>query len=175
MSFSIAPMHSYATKRVSLVFTILSSAALLAIRLFELNDFSILGFEIQNILLAVLLLSLFGIIGSREKVDDERVALVRGKAFYYAFILQSGSIASFAIIQVLGLIPPQDITAMMLLMIVLFCQAVYLLVFYLSLLFDAGWVYENNTIFEQIRRHHWFYIIWVLISAIMVSIFYFFI
>lgn len=172
---NLFPFYDYKVKPVAAGLSI----AILFLMLMEelsgiVSNIITLNLNMDQLLFWLLLLSVFGIIGSEEKTEDERVKYMRGRTFYIAFILMSALLLALSL---LGILKPEadlNIRVPELLMIVFVTQITYLLFFYIALFSSARLIYDDKNLIENIRRNKRFYIIYTLIMlTVVIMVLYF--
>ncbi|MCF8331030.1 MAG: hypothetical protein K9H84_01115 [Bacteroidales bacterium] len=130
--------------------------------------------NIDQLLFWLILLSVFGVICSKEKTDDERIKHIRGRTFYIAFIMMSALLLALTMLGILRPNTGLNIGIPELLMVVFVSQIIYLLFFYIALYSNARLFYDDKTLKENIIHNIRFYIIYTLIMlTVVIMVFYF--
>ena len=138
-----------------------------------------------NLLLWITLLGLFTMMFSYEKYEDERIKLIRAKAFMIVFALMTGSILAFAFTVTLQPSSPkfEDILltsddVIMAGRMMMFYPAVaiviYLILFHIGVYFDQAWDYKDNVGFiENLKRNKWRILLMNIVGILIISLIYF--
>ena len=169
--FTLVPLSSYKTKIGGLV---LALAALVLNIILNINgDINILGefdsARLSDISSLLILIGLFMVAFSKEKIDDERIKELRARAFRFAFMMMNSVIISYSLVTSLktnSLKGTLDITYFA--WLGLLC---YLGFFYLTKYFDPMGIYNDEAALTNIRRHKKFFLIWagVLVLLLIIS------
>lgn|GEM_PF-974842 len=170
-NLTLFPLSSYRNKIYGLVVTIVSlllsfvisvHGALPLIKTDANNQF--------NLFLGVAVFGLFVIAWSKEKIEDERVGLIRAKAMQLGFGITVGPLISISLCSSLVAIKGKEVMTFYgsdILLFPAFGLIIYLVVFYVGLLFDPSWVYNNDTVVVNIKKNKQFFIIYSICAIIL--------
>jgi hypothetical protein len=167
-TFSPFPIHSYGYKVFSAFFTVAALGFLVWLSLTG-NAIAGMGFsQPQQLKLATWLVTfgLFGVVFSKEKIEDERVSLVRQFVMGICFRLFLIMLISVNLVAILN--PKFEVSYT--LEMVLFCLAFYLVIFYGALFFNPGWVGAEPSVSENMRIKPKFYLIFALIQVALLIV-----
>jgi hypothetical protein len=168
-NFTLFPQQSYKAKIAGII---LSATALILMILENISPFIIIkSLNVAQHLQLSLLLTLFGlfiIAFSKEKIDDDRVKVIRGKVFQFGF----GIVISLLIaLSFVGIVNSNVILSLStdLPLIILIGLSLYLLLFNIGLYFDPLWIRSNQTVVVNIRRNKIFFIVYIIILLLVVG------
>lgn len=160
-------MYDYRGKIAGVIITAIG-AVLLTIQ--RLTHFIVLHkFTAQQHYYLILFIVLFGLYmmaNSREKMDDERVKLIRAKAFQTSYNLTITLLLALGITMTISTDP--NLEGKDLMFIGSFALVLYLGLFHAGLYFDNTWEYEEDKSWIEAVRKNWIYKIAVLVIFVVV-------
>ena len=150
---------------LSLILLILSAAVN------NINPFTGLNNnQFSQLLFLTAILGLFIIAFSKEKIDDERVKVIRRKALQGAFGYLMSMILSFSL--ALTIMPGFDIDpGFLLICIAALALISYLAIYYYALYFDPHWAYNEDTPAENFRKNKRFFLIYFSVSIVLFALY----
>jgi len=163
-------MYDYRGKIGGVIGSAISLAAMVAERLHGFIIFKKFSVAQHYAIFEWLMLgSLFVIIYSKEKHEDDRAKMIRAKSFQLAFMLQSAVLLSMALVGTIGkggmTLIPSDLFMFAAMGIVL-----YLLVFHIGLYFDFLWDYNDTGFWENLKnlgKNKWGLLVYFAMSAVL--------
>jgi len=162
-------MYDYRGKIAGVMITAVS-AILLTIQRF--THFVVLqkytALQHYYFILFFVLFGLYMMANSREKMDDERVKLIRAKAFQTAFNLTVTILLAVGVSSVIS--SAANIDGKDLMFIGSFALVIYLGLFHAGLYFDNTWEYEEDKSWIEAVRKNWIYKIAVTVIFVVVIV-----
>ncbi len=169
--FTVFPLNNYKMKYAGISISVIS-LILLVINSFvhNLNFHSnISEVQHQNILFWGFVMGLYLLTFSKEKIDDDRVKRIRSKALQISFGLLSSVLLAITFI---GSYDNtfQSFETIQILSIVAGSLLIYQIIFNLGIYHDSSFIYSDNTVRENKRRNKRFYLIYILVSLITLTL-----
>jgi small-conductance mechanosensitive channel len=174
-SFTLFPLASYKNKYfgiaisiIGILFSIISSLGVKIAFIEELSNGNSNSFY-----LLILIFGLYIMAFSKEKLEDERVKKIRSKALTVAMGVQLATLFAFVFTSIT--VDPEivlDVSATITLLLI--TLIVYHLIFHISLFFDPSWVYTDESAIENIKKHKKFFIIYLIVLIITLTLPFFF-
>lgn len=165
--FTLFPLNSYKAKIVGIILSIFSVILMV---LEKINQFIVLKnldpSQHLQLLFLLLLAGLFIIAFSKEKIDDDRINLIRGKAFQIGFGMILAISISFSVVCVLS--PTMAFnTAHALPLIILISLSIYLIVFNVGIYLDLQSMYNNGSALLNIKKNKAFFLVYLLFLVLI--------
>lgn len=107
------------------------------------------------------IIGLFIIAFSQEKVDDDRVKIIRGKALQVGFGILLAILFGLVLISIFNtsfsLNEANDLSLIAIIVLI-----IYLLLFNIGLYYDSKWIYNNETVVSNIYKNKILFIGYIL-------------
>ena len=167
-NFTLFPLQSYRTKLAGITITVIS---LILIGIEKMSGI-IAGDKLKTqkfiqIATLLIIIGLFLVIFSKEKIDDDRVKKVRLKSLQLGFATTLAIIISLIFVSIVhpafsfGVI--HDLS-----MISLISLIVYLLFFNIGLYFDLNELYNDDTSLANVNKNRLFFLVYTLGLSVIV-------
>lgn len=161
---TLFPLINAKYKLLGLALAFISLSLLITEKITEIKFVNSLSLQqhMQFIFL-VMIISLFLVAFTKEKLDDDRVKIVRNKSFQLAFGFILSIIIAFSLVST---IHPELSTSGQndLNLIALIGLIFYLIAFNIGLYSDPNWIYNTGTLIENVEKHKIIFIIYVLLT-----------
>lgn len=172
-NLTLLPLQSFRTKIAGIVITLLSVISLILIKATHFspgNRFN--EHQVIQCMFLLIITGLFFITFSEERIDDDRVKLIRGKALQCGFAIILAIIISLIFVSVIQ--PSFSFGGVNdLSLIALTGLVAYQFIFNISLYIDANWNYNNETVLSNIKKNRTFFLIYTLgLIAFLVFLFF---
>lgn len=166
-NLALMPLHSYKMKLVGILFSVISIVLMVIIS--YVDNFSLISeFDKDTqfyLFLWVNGAALFTIAFSREKVEDERISMIRGRTFITTAGGMFATLLAFSFVSLIYKLQP--IRAVEIFpFLTNFFLIFHLLVFYFRIYFNVEIPLHEVTVMQNIRNNKRIYIIYVIIYIV---------
>lgn len=166
-NYALMPFHSFKVKLVGIVFSLISIVLMVIIS--YVDNFSLISeFDKDTqfyLFLWVNGAAMFTIAFSKEKVEDERISLIRDRTFVSTAGGMFATLLAFSLVSVIYHLEPMK-AGEIFPFLTNFFLIFHLLVFYYRIYFNVEIPLHEVTVMQNIRNNKRIYIIYVIIYIV---------
>lgn len=173
-SYTYGPMHSFKTKIIGIAIAILALLVnIISYYIYDLSkQFNLDKLTFEELAWWAFGFGLFIMVFSKEKKEDERVQLIRYKSLRLAFMLLTVQVFMNGFGLSYGII--SEIDSIVLLLNFNGVLIIYLVVFYKSYWFDSDFIYNDDTVGENMKKNKSSYIfLGILLTGLILATIFF--